>query len=68
MYHQFQYWKRKLAESSAEPLPAKLSPFVQVAAVPHTDMGLTLALPNGIHIKGLNQDNINLLHRILDQL
>lgn len=68
VYHQFQYWKRKLAEPSADPLPSKPSPFVQVAGVSHTDRGLTLALPNGIHIKGLTQDNINLLHRILDQL
>lgn len=62
-YHQFTYWRRKLADGAA----SKAVGFARVAMVP-VPMELTLTLPGGIAITGLHAGNVGLLGAILGQL
>lgn len=71
-YHQFMYWRRKLADSAsgseAESLPG--SGFARVTQVPASVVAgeLTLMLPGGMTISGLHAGNVGLLAAILKQL
>ena len=70
VYHQFQYWKQKLSKTTAHTVRSprsKPSAFVQVAPVPASQEGITITLPGGIVIRGLNESNIGLIRRILEQ-
>ena len=70
VYHQFQYWKQKLSKTTAQTVRSpqtKPSAFVQVAPVPASQEGITITLPGGIVIRGLNENNIGLIRRILEQ-
>ena len=62
-YHQFTYWRRKLAGGSA----AQAVGFARVAMMP-APAELTLTLPGGMAITGLHAGNIGLLGAILEQL
>ncbi|RLP53709.1 MAG: IS66 family insertion sequence hypothetical protein [Ketobacter sp.] len=67
-YHQFVYWKRKLCKSVSR--PPKQSPFIKVKSLPTAAApeGLTVTLPGGILIEGVNETNVSLLRGILEQL
>ena len=64
-YHQFVYWRQKY-----RPPGDPISPgFAKVTAtVPVNSAELTLSLPNGLVITGLNDCNVTLLGAILRQL
>ena len=72
VYHQFAYWRKKLAQPAAsDSLPgfARVAMPAPVAPPPAaSDRGLTLTLPNGITLSGLHPGNIDLLGAIMRQL
>jgi hypothetical protein len=64
-YHQFVYWRQKYREPEENISPG----FVKVAATALVNSAeLTLSLPNGLVITGLNDSNVTLLGAILRQL
>lgn len=69
-YHQFVYWKRKLSKPVSSSASPKQSAFIKVKSQPVTAAvkGLTITLPGGILIEGVNEFNVGLLHGILEQL
>ena len=73
VYHQFVYWRRKLAatENCLEQAQAATC-FARVVAAPGTstgrDDGLIVSLPGGVSSTGLHAGNIALLSAILRQL
>jgi hypothetical protein len=73
VYHQFGYWRRKLAptEDSLKQNQATTG-FTRVVAAPGASTGrvdgLTVALPGGVSITGLHAGNIELLGAVLRQL
>lgn len=68
-YHQFSYWRRKLARPQPEMADTPAG-FARVTLPPSlaTDPGLTLTFPNGITLSGLHLGNIDLLGPIMRQL
>ncbi len=65
---QFSYWKRKLSKTR-QPQPSQpafsqvnIQPPVQVA------MGLSLQLPNGFRIDGINQNNLVIINELIGRL
>ena len=68
-YCRFVYWRKKLA-SLTVPEGAAPSGFARVAPVSRLEAtdGLTLSLPGGVSITGLQAGNIELLGAILRQL
>ena len=73
VYHQFVYWRRKLAptEESLEQEQA-VTGFTRVVSAPGASIGgadgLTVSLPGGVSITGLHAGNIELLGAVLRQL
>lgn len=64
-YHQFVYWRQKYRT----PEDTISSGFAKVTATaPVNSAELTLSLPNGLVITGLNDSNVTLLGAILRQL
>jgi hypothetical protein len=66
VYHQFTYWRRKLATDDAA--PTHHSRFVAVQRTDDTGSGLILSLPNGMTIHGLNPRNLVWLPQLLERL
>ncbi|QKS24046.1 IS66 family insertion sequence element accessory protein TnpA [Vreelandella titanicae] len=72
-YHKFSYWRQKLvSEASAEShSPAGFATVISTKAVgpeSHEKPGLTVSLPGGITITGVNAHNVALLGDVLRQL
>ena len=73
VYHQFVYWRRKLAPA-ADCLEQEQTAagFVRVVSTPDASIGeadgLTVSLPGGVSITGLHAGNIELLGAVLRQL
>jgi len=73
VYHQFVYWRRKLAltDDSLEQEQAATG-FARVVSAPGAGIGgadgLTVSLPGGVSITGLHAGNIELLGAVLRQL
>ena len=69
-YHQFVYWKRKLSKSVSSSASPKQNAFIKVKSQPVTAAfkGLTITLPGGILIEGVNESNVSVLRGILEQL
>jgi len=73
-YEQFYYWKKKLttntSKGDARSRLQQASGFTRVTQVEHHTQthDLTLSLPSGISISGLQHNNIHLLSDILRQL
>ncbi len=66
-YGQFLYWSRKHSGVAGH-LPAS-GAFARVVPVAGTrPSGLTISLPGGVQIGGIDADNVALLQRILAQL
>ncbi len=66
-YHQFQYWKQKLSKADSHSVKQNPPAFVQVAPVRAVQEGISITVPGGIVIRGLNESNIGLVRRILEQ-
>ena len=65
--HQFGYWKRKLLPcESAHQAPG--SGFVQVQQMTSPSSGLSLTLPTGLVIQGIEQSNLQVVSQLLRQL
>jgi hypothetical protein len=73
VYHQFVYWRRKLAltDDSLEQEQAATG-FARVVSGPVVSTGrvdgLTVSLPGGVSITGLHAGNIELLGAVLRQM
>ncbi|WP_460731699.1 IS66 family insertion sequence element accessory protein TnpA [Nitrincola alkalisediminis] len=73
-YEQFNYWKKSLttnlSDVAMQPSSQHTSGFTRVTQVKHHEPthNLTLSLPSGISISGLQSNNIHLLSDILRQL
>ena len=65
-YTAFGYWVRKLRRA-AEPSTGK-KPTCFVPVVPDTATGLSLALPNGLEIRGIDSGNLPLVRQLLEVL
>ena len=72
VYHQFYYWRQKLATPSPSdvvaPDFARVVPAVTPSKPSEEVSGLTVALPNGITISGLHAGNMSLLGLVLREL
>ena len=73
IYHQFVYWRRKLAPTEDYLKQAQAAAgFTRVVSVSGASTGgadgLTVALPGGVSITGLHAGNIELLGAVLRQL
>ena len=69
-YARFGYWARKLRQASEPPAsqPPK-SGFVPVALKPSSAVsGLHLVLPDGLEIRGINDNNLSLVQQLLGTL
>lgn len=68
---QFGYWKRKL-DTTPRPTSQQPAAFVPVATTPHaatTESALlTVSLPNGIQVSGIDQDNLTLVQKLVGVL
>lgn len=66
-YHSFVYWRKKLARQEDTQAVAASSGFLQVRCQQQTPE-LTLSLPNGLTIRGIQSDNLHVVRRLLDSL
>ena len=68
-YHRFGYWSRKFRRQSQEAQSQKGSSFVPVTH-PATSQsaGLSLALPNGLVLRGIVADNLPIVYQLLSRL
>jgi len=62
VYHRFSYWRRKLVS-----VQTNESVFSQVTYSVDKPLasGLSLVLPNGIEVRGIDQSNLSVLHGLL---
>ena len=68
-YHRFGYWRRKFLEQSQADTVKQSNAFVPVQPVQaDTVSGLSLALPNGVVIQGIEQHNLSVVRQLLQQL
>lgn len=68
-YYRFGYWRRKFLKADQAANIQDSSAFVSVAPLPQrTGTDLSLNLPNGIVIQGIEQRNILLVVQLLAQL
>ena len=64
--HQFSYWKRKIqGKATTRPKPSAFIP-VQHHGIPAS--GLSLVLPNGLIIQGIDQQNLSIVEQLVRQL
>lgn len=68
-YHQFGYWIRKFRNQAEQDHCQKSSSFIPVTVNTHHESdGLSLTLPNGIRVKGIVNDNLPTVYRLLAHL
>ena len=68
-YHRFGYWKRKLREQRSDKAVRQGSGFVSVRQTGESSTrGLTLTLPNGIKMQGIELHNLPVVSQLLQQL
>lgn len=71
VYHQFMYWRHKLASASdvkSVPSPPKLVPVSVTSSTPNRPVeprDLELVLPNGCIIRGVTQENVHTVGDVL---
>ncbi|EAZ98513.1 IS66 family insertion sequence element accessory protein TnpA [Marinobacter sp. ELB17] len=73
VYHQFVYWRQKLAPTEGSPKQDQAATgFARVVSAPSVGIceadDLTVSLPGGASITGLHAGNIELLGAVLRQL
>jgi hypothetical protein len=64
VYHRFSYWRRKLTQAESD------SAFSQVVCSTGqvASFGLSLLLPNGIEVRGVELHNLPVVHALLERL
>jgi hypothetical protein len=68
-YHQFHYWRKKLAHATVDKAQPHSSALVPVTyQSPLSDNDLSIHLPNGISLRGIAPDNLALVERLLVSL
>ena len=68
-YAQFIYWRRKFEGKSKRARTQTASALVPVTCkVPISTPGLTLALPSGLELRGLSQDNLTLAVQLVERV
>lgn len=69
-YHQFSYWRQKFMSNVSADTPPQAGFTTVIPASPEKSNtpGLTISLPGGITIAGVNADNMALLGDVLRQL
>jgi hypothetical protein len=68
-YHRFGYWRRKFLQQSQEAQGRKGSGFVPVThSATSQSAGLSLALPNGLVLRGIAGDNLPIVYQLLSRL
>jgi len=68
-FHRFNYWLRKDEPVKSKKQPATPSAtFVPVVKHPATLSGLSLSLPNGIIVQGIDSTNLETVKRLTDIL
>lgn len=68
-YHQFHYWRKKLALATVDETPLRSSALVPVTYTsPSPDTCLSVHLPSGISLRGIASDNLALVERLLVSL
>ena len=69
VYHRFVYWRRKFDANKPASAHRKVSGgFAKVIGEPAVDTGLSLSLPNGLVLRGINATNMTLVRPLLEQL
>jgi hypothetical protein len=67
-YHRFGYWRRKFIEQQ-NPENKSRNSFVAVRPIQNsTNSGLSLTLPNGVLIQGIEPHNLAVVRQLLQQL
>ena len=68
VYHQMVYWCSK-AEKSGNDAKSASANFVAVTVTPtYADSGLSVRLPNGISIEGIDEHSVALVGKLVEQL
>ena len=68
-YPQFVYWRRKFRQHTAPASAKASSGFVSVVpTMSAVDSGLSLVLPNGVALRGLEASNLDVVLRLLGRL
>ena len=64
--HQFSYWKHKIQDKSDQPSNQRAG-FVPVYQAPpnHKGAGLSIALPNGLTVQGIHQNNLTTVAQLI---
>jgi hypothetical protein len=65
-YHQFIYWRQKLLPNPTE--TATTQQLLPVQCVPESGNHLSITLPNGLRIQGIDANNLALLTHVLQVL
>ena len=67
-YNTFGYWVRKLRRAAEPATKKKGAGFVPVIPATVQPTGLTLSLPNGLEIRGIEANNLSLVRDLLGML
>ena len=69
-YARFHYWRRKLRQDERQDVPrTRASGFVPVTPTDRVfPPGLSVVLPNGVQLRGINADNLAVVERLLANL
>jgi hypothetical protein len=71
IYHQFVYWRKKLAGTERVAPRGNLvavNGFTQVVLERPTNAELTIQLPSGLSIQGIHHQNLDLVQALLERL
>ena len=71
IYHQFVYWRKKLAGTDLvvqRGNPLAVNGFTQVVRERPANAELTIQLPSGLSIQGIRHHNLDLLQALLERL
>ena len=68
-YHRFGYWRRKFRQRSQAAQSQKGSGFVPVThSATSQSVGLSLAFPSGLVLRGIAGDNLPIVYQLLSRL
>lgn len=67
--HRFKYWRRKLEPEQFGSRSPRKSGFVPVQVQrPQVEASLSLSLPNGLVLRGIDSGNVELVKRLVEHL
>jgi len=67
IYHRFGYWYRKLNRDGKKEKNESAFARVVPQSIRPASPGLTVRLPNGMELRGVDQDNLPVVHQLLRQ-